>query len=82
MTKISKENMRICDYIELVTVDSGPKQMVKVWKDGHAAFISGKEGPVIYLTRAAAMFSCSRIRPDLVPRQFEEPTVAVQMEAN
>jgi hypothetical protein len=44
--------------------------MVKVWKEGRAAFVCGKEGPMLYPTADLARRAIKRIQPSLELTSF------------
>lgn len=68
ITAQSKANIKAADRAELVA--SSGDQMVKVWKEGKAAFICGKEGPMLYPTANDARRAIKRIRPELELTSF------------
>jgi hypothetical protein len=68
-TAQSKANIEAADRAELVATDDG--HMVKVWKGERAAFVCGKEGPMIYPTADLARRAIKRIQPSLELTSFE-----------
>lgn len=69
MTKTSKENLLVADRIKIEKVKSDyyTSFLVAIYKDGNIAFLSDAEGPISYLSLAAARRVVKRIRPDLEP---------------
>jgi hypothetical protein len=68
ITAQSKANIQAADRAELVA--SGEEQRVKVWKEGRAAFVCGKEGPMLYPTANDARRAIKRLRPELELTSF------------
>jgi hypothetical protein len=68
ITAQSKANIQAADRAELVV--SGEGQMVKIWKEGRAAFVCGKEGPMDYRTANDARRAVKRLRPELELTSF------------
>jgi hypothetical protein len=68
ITAQSKANIQAADRAELVA--SGEEQIVKVWKEGRAAFVCGKEGPMLYPTADLARRAIKRIQPSLELTSF------------
>ena len=68
ITAQSKANIQAADRAELVA--SGEEQMVKIWKEGRAAFVCGKEGPMLYPTANDARRAVKRLRPKLELTSF------------
>lgn len=68
MTPTSAANIRVADKAGFDVV-GGPAGGVIVWleRQGNRAYVSSKDGPIIYADRAKARRNLRRLRLDLEP---------------